>query len=439
MRRHKSNFFACIFKSLLLVFGLIILQTTIVNAQSTVVVNKGVKDAILAEDWSKVADLLDQVDAQSSSPVLRVIKGHACLALNKNNESLCMFLSASSGDDLNNWDEWTRVFVKKNGKSAVALYFKGDALARLGKWDDALKAFNRALEIKPKHVMVLNARGVTYAAKGRLANARVDFDEARRLSDFRLADAYANIGFLCIHRKDAVENALNVFNKALKISPHFALALHGRGCIEVILYQIDKAERDFENAKKHGLCGKEFFLENILNFAAYVQGKKKEDLLVILSNEEITNMSLKKAFENLTPGLKGFEHSLNNFGKFGGKPLVGQFSFNNMAKSFDRLSPLEQNIAKDMVSDMLSKNSDLSKHFYNGASKLHDWNTGLGKNLTPETFNLNIGNGKIGGGLTLPGFDHPDRYSNIGNTFKDLAFPHLKKLSTCRRSLYRFQ
>ena len=79
-----------------------------------------IREAILQEEWGKVAVLLDSVDAQTPSPVLRMIKGHATLALNRNNESLCQFLSVSSEDDIKKWEKWSQGFVKENPNNVIA-------------------------------------------------------------------------------------------------------------------------------------------------------------------------------------------------------------------------------------------------------------------------------------------------------------------------------
>lgn len=135
-----------------------------VNAQTAWQPDARLEAAILKEDWSRVAALLGS--AKNLAAPARLVKAHAYLALNRNNESLCLFLNASSKDDLGKWEEWTRDFARKNPQTTVAHYFRGDALARLRQWDDALMAFVRAIELHPKHALALNSRGAIYAARG---------------------------------------------------------------------------------------------------------------------------------------------------------------------------------------------------------------------------------------------------------------------------------
>lgn len=238
--------------AILLVF-LFNLQPATISAQPVQTVDKQVKEAVLAEDWGKVAKLLDSVNPKTPSPVLRMIKGHADLALNRNNESLCLFISALSEDDLGKWEEWSQYFVKKNPNKAISHYFRGDALARMENWTEALLSFKLAMEISPKHSLTLNARGVASAAAGRWDEALVMFNETINASP-TLIDAYANRGTLYIMRREGAEGAKSWFDRALKISPDFALALNGRGSAYVALGEWDKAKSDFERAQTFTTC-----------------------------------------------------------------------------------------------------------------------------------------------------------------------------------------
>src|SRR5207247_364967 len=107
------------------------------------------------------------------------------------NEAVCLFMELSSPEKLQAWEIWTTSFSRKHPESAIANYFRGDALARLGKLDEALKAFEAALARRPNHYLVLNARGVVFAVKGEIVPALLDFDAAEK-SNPRFADADIN-------------------------------------------------------------------------------------------------------------------------------------------------------------------------------------------------------------------------------------------------------
>jgi tetratricopeptide (TPR) repeat protein len=245
-----------VFVALLMPITLFVVLSGIVNARPDPLLDLKVQESILAEDWTKVTDLLGPDDSLKAPAVARLIKGHACLALNRNNESLCLFLSVTSESDLKNlkkWKEWAQKFTKQNPKSPIAHYFKGDAFARLEQWDSALVAFDKGLKLDSTHVLLLNAKGVTHAAKGEWDTAYVYLAKAAT-ADTSFADAYANLGALRIQMKTAAKGAYEWFSQAVRISPDFALAVNGRGCAQYARGYWDSAQVDFEEAGEKADC-----------------------------------------------------------------------------------------------------------------------------------------------------------------------------------------
>jgi len=216
-------------------------------------VSPALEQAVLAENWAQVIDLLKEVNPQTPSPVLRLIKGHACLALNRNNESICLFLSVASPEGHQEWEKWAQGVIQKTPDKPIGHYFLGDARARLKEWDLALKAFAQALALKPQNALVLNGRGATFAAQGNWDHALVDFDEATRAAP-ALADAHASLGALWVQRRQGPQAAVAAYNQALKYSPNFALGLNGRGCAYFALGKWDKAFEDLKSASLKAGC-----------------------------------------------------------------------------------------------------------------------------------------------------------------------------------------
>ena len=91
-------------------------------------VEEQIKNTIFAKDWKEnwdtIAKLCGSNEQLESSPVLRAIKGHACLALNRNNESLLLFLSVNDDEDTKAWYQWSSEFVNKNPSNHVTHYSK---------------------------------------------------------------------------------------------------------------------------------------------------------------------------------------------------------------------------------------------------------------------------------------------------------------------------
>lgn len=219
-------------------------------------ISKELETAILAEDWARVSSLLSYVDQSYPSAIYRLIKAHANIAVNNNNVALCIFFNASE-DDLVKWDNWTKRFEQKYPGRAIVYYLRGDALARIERYDDALDKLEKALKLNPEHVLSLNARGIVFAAKGDVELARKDFDKAIEImekSNGKLADVYANRATWFIQKKEGAEGAIKRFDKAIRINPEFALALFGRGLMKLILNQNDEASNDLETALQNVGC-----------------------------------------------------------------------------------------------------------------------------------------------------------------------------------------
>lgn len=393
--RRCNNFVKVVFVTLLLLVSVIVLKPLTVKAQSDKEVDKKVEDAILAEDWKKAADLLGSVDTETPSPVLRLIKGHACLALNRNNESLCLFLSVSSEDELKVWEKWTQDFAGINNKSAVAYYFRGDALGRLEQWDKALVLFNKTLELQPRHAMTLNARGVNYAAQQKFNEALLDFDAAIKANPF-LADAYASRGSMYIQKKAGAEGALRWFNHALEKSPSFALARYGRGYMKVVLGKSEEGPKEIQEASRDIACMNDIVKEDLKKVAEWVS---------IKDNVEVTQLTAEDVGTQL-------DKIITDIGKTGN---VG--NLNQAARILGKNPEYSQGF--------MNKLNDLAKARPDLAPKIGD-KIVSGKNWTSDT----------GGGMgwinTLKGFNFGGTAGKKGNVtgglgFGDLANQHINK------------
>jgi tetratricopeptide (TPR) repeat protein len=261
-----------------IVVGLIWLHAvllTTVQAQNTWATNPQLVSALLKEDWQEVVTLLEVVN--TPPPALGLVKAHALLALNRNNESLCLFLRFSTTGDLVAWQQWVETFARQHPRAAVAHYFRGDALARLERWEAALKAFHTALELHPRHALTLHGRGIVHASLGALDNAREDFREASKTNTgSRLAELFASQGTYILQRRTDATVALKWFEQALKLSPEYVLALNGRGSARVLLQDWDGAIPDLQAAKTQTLgCLSELAAVVDLNIAMLIDEQNK--------------------------------------------------------------------------------------------------------------------------------------------------------------------
>jgi hypothetical protein len=166
-----------------------------------------------------------------SATVLRFIKGHACLALNRNDESLALFASCLQEKDKRDWLAWADSFAGRHSDSAVAQYFEGDAHARLGEWAKAEAALKHALTLKTNFFLAWNARGVVAHAVGNTLTARVYFNRSTTAKE-DFVDGYLSQGTLEVYRNST--NANPMFEAAKKCSganTPASLIKMGLGCV----------------------------------------------------------------------------------------------------------------------------------------------------------------------------------------------------------------
>ena len=121
-------------------------------------------------------------------------------------------------------DEALEPMIKAVGYSnePVAIYDAGLAgcLLHIGRLDDAIKLYKRAIENKPDYDQAFNDLGVIYLKKGELEEARSYFTEASELGN---AEAFYNLGWID-RKQGAFDDAERHFRKALAEQPNLGSA-----------------------------------------------------------------------------------------------------------------------------------------------------------------------------------------------------------------------
>jgi len=227
------------------------------------------EQALLRGDWAAVAT--QTAAAATGDPVAHLIRAHALLAQNQNDDSACTFVSADQAD-VEAWERWTAALVNTHGSEALAWYFRGDALARRARWPDAIEAFSKGIERDHRNPLLLNARGVSLARMQRWDAAVVDLDAAARARrDF--ADAYANRGVVTLLRGLDPRSAITAYDQALKHSPHFALAEAGRASAKAVLKDAT-AQQELKSSSAGTACRTRLVGEEARNALAALQERE---------------------------------------------------------------------------------------------------------------------------------------------------------------------
>ena len=115
------------------------------------------------------------------------------------------------------------------GKSAEVWFNKGFALSSLGRHNEALQAYNRAIEIDPQVAVAWNNKGNALDDLGKYDEAIAAFNEAIRL-DPKFAEAWSNKGIALIGQGKHDE-AIKCFDEAIRLDPNLAMAWYNKGTV----------------------------------------------------------------------------------------------------------------------------------------------------------------------------------------------------------------
>jgi tetratricopeptide (TPR) repeat protein len=114
-----------------------------------------------------------------------------------------------------------------DSKNAVVLNNKGLALGNLGRYNEAIECYDKALEIDPKYVNALNNKGFALGNLGRYNEAIECYDKALKI-DPKYVNALNNKG-LALHNLGRYNEAIEYYDKALEIDSKNAVVLNNKG------------------------------------------------------------------------------------------------------------------------------------------------------------------------------------------------------------------
>ena len=136
------------------------------------------------------------------------------------------------------------------------LYKKGVSLMADEKMDDAVRAFEGALQIDPGHVDSLLKLGYARFHMGDLAGSMEDYNKVHEI-DVTNSDAW-NLKGLIYYRQKNYEKALECVEKSIETNPTDGMSWYNKGCYYSLLNHVPEAiealkrsiEIDVKNAKK---------------------------------------------------------------------------------------------------------------------------------------------------------------------------------------------
>jgi tetratricopeptide (TPR) repeat protein len=134
-------------------------------------------------------------------------------------------------------------------------FSNGTALENLGRYEEAIQAYNKAIEINPQYAEAWNRKGYAIGiycngTTNNTANkeALKDFDNATKLKpDY--ADAWNNKG-IALYYLGNYTGAIQAYDNATQIDPKFAEAWHNKGTALQKLGRNEEAIQAYKNASE---------------------------------------------------------------------------------------------------------------------------------------------------------------------------------------------
>ena len=110
-----------------------------------------------------------------------------------------------------------------------------------GKYNEAIKAYDEAIRLDPKHAAAWNNKGIALNNQGKYNEAIEAYDEAIRL-DPNYAAAWNNKG-IALNNQGKYDEAIKAYDEAIRLDPNYAAAWNNKGMLSRIRASTMKPSR----------------------------------------------------------------------------------------------------------------------------------------------------------------------------------------------------
>jgi protein O-mannosyl-transferase len=151
--------------------------------------------------------------------------------------------------ELGKWENAIADYSKAIGINPnyhIAYYNRGVAYDNLEQWEKAIADYSSAIVINPKYPTAYFNRGIDYYNLGHLDKAIEDYSKAIRYNP-RYSDAYSNRG-IAFYNLRQLDKAIADYSMAIGINPKFANAYSNRGVAYDNQGKLDNAIADYSRA-----------------------------------------------------------------------------------------------------------------------------------------------------------------------------------------------
>jgi tetratricopeptide (TPR) repeat protein len=125
--------------------------------------------------------------------------------------------------------------IEIDPRHAMAWNNKGVSLDFLGRYQEAISCYDKALEIDPLHAMAWNNKGIILHSLGRYQEAIICYDNVLEIGP-QEADAWNNKSG-SLHSLGRYQEAISCCDKAIEIDPRYAMAWNNKG---ISLHSLDR-------------------------------------------------------------------------------------------------------------------------------------------------------------------------------------------------------
>jgi len=129
--------------------------------------------------------------------------------------------------------------IELDPNSANAWTGKGNALAYLARYDESLQAYEKAIELNPNFSYAWTGKGTALAYLAKYDEALQAYEKAIEL-DPNFANAWQGKGN-ALYMQNRNDEALQAYEKAIELDPNSANAWTGKGCVLDCLARYDEA------------------------------------------------------------------------------------------------------------------------------------------------------------------------------------------------------
>jgi len=137
-------------------------------------------------------------------------------------------------------------FTFAYSETAEYYYNWGLSCYEKGEFDEAIRQYDKAIEIDPSRPEFYNNRGLANKKKGNLGRATADFNQAITVNP-GYTDAYYNRGLVYINQGN-FDEAVSDYSKVIAINPRDADAYYNRGLAYDNRFKLEEAASDYEKA-----------------------------------------------------------------------------------------------------------------------------------------------------------------------------------------------